>query len=525
MPEKHGILPFLKKNLIFFVFSLSLFIFIFVSIFKINLLDEGFLIYGSIQILEGKLPYQDFFIPYTPGFFYLHAVIFKVFGVNILYPRIIQDFILAFMGVVIFVLSKKIMSENFAVVSSLIYITCVIPQIFPWPGWYAIFFGFLAIYFIIRFIEENSQYVYLSYSGIFTVFSILFKQNVGILTLLSIMIFLFIQVFLRKSEYQKEITKFLAYIFGITLPVISTVLYLMYFSLSQNFLGDVYYHQINNYQYSMAIPFPEILNSTYSIPYLLVFYIPVIVFILSIIIVLGKFIGSKIEFSWNTDKKTQILILYILFGIFQFFEIYPRSDYPHLLYLMPPVCILLSYITCVGFTRFSEAPQGNKIMIKNILFTALCLSLIFILCSYNVLSFVHSLPSANGNSLYATERAVVITSAETKHELETVTDYVKLNTTSEDYIFVVPFDAMYYVLLDRNNPSRYNQFLTDFDRTQQKHVIKSLNEKDVRYVIYRNTQWMNFHDTAPEIDAYIKSNYTVDYTIGSISIYKSNILN
>jgi hypothetical protein len=521
MPGKHGILTYLKRNLVFLIFFISLFIFIFVSVFKINLLDEGFLLYGSIQISDGKLPYQDFFIPYTPGFFYLHAAIFKLTGINILYPRIIQDMILAFMGIVIFLLSKKIMSENFAVISSVIYVIGVIPGISPWPGWYALFFGFLAIYFVTRFIEKNSDYPSLFYSGIFTVLSILFKQNVGTLTLISIMIFLFIQSFLQKSEQKKEWSKFLAYLSGITLSVIPVVLYLNYFSLTQNFLDDVYYHQIDNYRYSMSVPFPGIINSNYSVPCLLVFYIPVIVFILSIVLVSGKIRASKNEFSGKTDGKTQILILYILFGIFQFFEIYPRSDYPHLLYMMPPVCILLSYITCAGYTRLSEAACGNKIKVKNILCTALCVSFIFIICSFNILSFVLSLPPADGTSLYASDRAVAITSADTKHELEAVTGYITLNTTSQDYILVVPYDAMYYVLTGRDNPSRYNQFLTDFDKTQQEGVIKSLKEKNVRYIIYRNTSWMNFHDTAPEIDGYIQSNYAPDYTVGSISVYRS----
>src|SRR5215469_3955467 len=42
--------------------------------------DEGIVLQGATRILDGQVPYRDFFSFYTPGSFYLVAALFRVFG-------------------------------------------------------------------------------------------------------------------------------------------------------------------------------------------------------------------------------------------------------------------------------------------------------------------------------------------------------------------------------------------------------------------------------------------------------------
>src|SRR5437667_6829101 len=49
--------------------------------------DEGIVLQGAHRILNGQLPYRDFFTFYTPGSFYFTAGLFKVFGDSILVAR------------------------------------------------------------------------------------------------------------------------------------------------------------------------------------------------------------------------------------------------------------------------------------------------------------------------------------------------------------------------------------------------------------------------------------------------------
>src|ERR1700741_5207936 len=50
--------------------------------------DEGILLQGGQRILDGQVPYRDFFSFYTPGAFYLIAALFKVFGDSFVAARL-----------------------------------------------------------------------------------------------------------------------------------------------------------------------------------------------------------------------------------------------------------------------------------------------------------------------------------------------------------------------------------------------------------------------------------------------------
>src|SRR6266568_6076225 len=50
--------------------------------------DEGILLQGGLRILDGQIPYRDFFSFYTPGSFYLLAGAFKVFGDSFVVARL-----------------------------------------------------------------------------------------------------------------------------------------------------------------------------------------------------------------------------------------------------------------------------------------------------------------------------------------------------------------------------------------------------------------------------------------------------
>src|SRR5258708_35149545 len=49
--------------------------------------DEGIVLQGASRILDGQVPYRDFFSFYTPGSLYLVAVLFRVFGNSLAVAR------------------------------------------------------------------------------------------------------------------------------------------------------------------------------------------------------------------------------------------------------------------------------------------------------------------------------------------------------------------------------------------------------------------------------------------------------
>jgi hypothetical protein len=55
--------------------------------YELNPYDEGVIAYGAEQVLKGRRPGVDFYVPYSPGAFYAVAAAFRLFGVRLLVER------------------------------------------------------------------------------------------------------------------------------------------------------------------------------------------------------------------------------------------------------------------------------------------------------------------------------------------------------------------------------------------------------------------------------------------------------
>src|SRR3989344_3867084 len=54
--------------------------------------DEGWVLNAASRILDGQVPYRDFYFLYTPGSIFSVAFFFKLFGESILSARILALF-------------------------------------------------------------------------------------------------------------------------------------------------------------------------------------------------------------------------------------------------------------------------------------------------------------------------------------------------------------------------------------------------------------------------------------------------
>src|SRR5262245_40169703 len=73
----------------------------------LNIYDEGLRLYGADRVLNGETPYSDFFAYYGPGEFYFLALLFKVFGVQIIVARLAAVFLIALAAVSVFALARS----------------------------------------------------------------------------------------------------------------------------------------------------------------------------------------------------------------------------------------------------------------------------------------------------------------------------------------------------------------------------------------------------------------------------------
>ncbi|MFN0072028.1 MAG: glycosyltransferase family 39 protein [Chloroflexota bacterium] len=149
--------------------------------------EEGYFAYLASRVAAGDHPYRDFATPYTPAFFYLHALIFKVFGESLLWQR--AGVILArLVGAgLIYVLARRLAPARYAVLPSMTFLL-LDPSPVPWqthPSWYAAPSATAAALLALRYLDTG-RLILLAGAGAMIGVSFAFKQNVGLLTFLAV---------------------------------------------------------------------------------------------------------------------------------------------------------------------------------------------------------------------------------------------------------------------------------------------------------------------------------------------------
>ncbi|MCS7061749.1 MAG: glycosyltransferase family 39 protein [Anaerolineae bacterium] len=76
----------------------------------LNIYDEGLMVYGAVRVMDGQIPYRDFWGMYSPGQFYVLAGLFRLFGPSILVERWWDLLVRAALACVVFFLAWRLSS-------------------------------------------------------------------------------------------------------------------------------------------------------------------------------------------------------------------------------------------------------------------------------------------------------------------------------------------------------------------------------------------------------------------------------
>ena len=88
--------------------------------------DEGIVLQGAQRVLEGEVPYRDFFSFFTPGSYYWLALFFKVFGSSILVARAVLMVEGGLFSVLTYLLARRVCSRWSALLAAyFVTLTCV----------------------------------------------------------------------------------------------------------------------------------------------------------------------------------------------------------------------------------------------------------------------------------------------------------------------------------------------------------------------------------------------------------------
>src|SRR5690349_2641400 len=120
--------------------------------------DEGIVLQGASRILDGQIPYRDFFSFYTPGSFYLVAALFRFFGNSFLVARGSLAAIGALCSLVTYLLCRRVCSRSIsALAAALATMTGAAFRFLVLHNCYSTFFACLGVYAAVRLVETLSS--------------------------------------------------------------------------------------------------------------------------------------------------------------------------------------------------------------------------------------------------------------------------------------------------------------------------------------------------------------------------------
>jgi hypothetical protein len=162
--------------------------------------DEGTLSQSALRVMQGELPHSDFGEVYTGGLSFIHALAFRVFGVNLMSLRIcVFLFFLMWLPAVYYV-ALRFTSAAAAGVITLLAVAWSYPN-YPasMPSWYNLFFATFGVAALLRYLETRTRR-WLFIAGVCGGLSILMKV-IGAYYIAGVLLFL---AFYEQSESSEE---------------------------------------------------------------------------------------------------------------------------------------------------------------------------------------------------------------------------------------------------------------------------------------------------------------------------------
>ena len=180
--DRNGAAP---RLIAFLLFVVSFAYFLSFVHYGINLDDEGALLYKFERMADGQRPYVDFHLGYTPGVYYVHSTLQRLFDESITPGRIALAFTNSVSVALLALLVAPFLGPAGTLVAGLCYLAMppVNPGAFasfniPYPTWYCVTFFLAGLLACRGFIATPTPRRALL-AGLLAGVGFLFKPNIG----------------------------------------------------------------------------------------------------------------------------------------------------------------------------------------------------------------------------------------------------------------------------------------------------------------------------------------------------------
>lgn len=492
--------------------------------------DQGIMAVIGEGILNGKIPYRDFWEMASPAIFFTYALMFKIFGVSMAAIPITDTIVSMFTTFLIFLFAKTIWDKKIGYASSFLFAFFSSGIRLGMHAAGDVAFGTFwyvsqretfmlplitaSLFFIIVSERHKDISWQLILSGFLAGLSFVYKFP-SLIFFACVLAYLNLNHFSTKDhkEIKKIIIKNIVLTFGFILALIPFVLFFSIKGAMQE-MNDI----IFKYVYSVYGQLDHNALSTIKVGLRHTLFVAKENFILW-----GFFFASSIYIVFTDRTKENLLV--VLWGIASSLYVISHREFfgYHYLMILPPFSILAGYglVKTLG-TNFNFH-QLFTIEIRKTVIIFAALANIFIFTTLNHMHYTKFIFYITGK--ITKESYYNFFTAYPTHDYSfpadyKVSQYIIDNTDSDDLIFSLGgIESVIYFLTKRKSPSRfifswiifyYAHGKTKEAEIYRKELLDDLKTKIPKYII--TVRSLETFKQFTDIYKFINSNYRLEKT-------------
>ncbi len=500
------------------------------SDFPINT-DEGIILDGAVRVLNGEVPYRDFWHITLPGAIWLYALVFKIAGDKFIVARFVGYLFIAGQCILIYLIGKKISKKPvLPLCASIIFFLHIsIREVNCEPHIISVFFALLALFLLL----SNNSPLMSVLTGSALALSIMAQQNIGAAGLAGVLIIILMGRLRDNFNLKKYLKEVFLITSGLLLVFIPFLFYLIWTNSVKEATYTLFRWPFSNYigfnkypyLYAELTSIKEwLIRHGFSLHYLIdISPLIVLGFVPIILIPYIFFIALK--------ERNFLLLSVICYAIMLLFSVIPlRPDYTHLLFVSPLYFFLFFY--SAGY--FWKEAKNSKIKVLPRTLSSILLLVIFLSFLRSVLLYksMATTPELELN----TARGKVSITYHTPSWMYDVLRYIEGSTKKDESIFIYHWSPVLYFLTGRRNPTPFDTFKPIYNTDEQmQQIIEALKLYRPRLIIkdwyidpeaghpnrnmFPGVDWRTLLEKDP-VNKYIEQNYELQGYIGSFKIFR-----
>ncbi|MBU1614849.1 hypothetical protein KJ693_05985 [bacterium] len=421
--------------------------------------DEGIVLSGAWNLINGRKLYIDFFEFVAPGSFYLVFWAWKIFGVSYFVAKSLAIIIFFLILIGIYKISQEISKDKLNILPPLLFLLSSL----YWPlinhNTFNIFFIVWATYFFLKGFSYNSGNNFTA-SGLFSGLAILFLQQRGIVLLFSFASFLLVLFLKEKKLFWLKAN--LYFILSSLLPLLAFLNWPL-----KILWEDLIVFPSANYMEVGKVPFSLL------IIFLLVLYL--------------------MSWLFKEERSKKIWLLFYLQFLLLLSNI-PRADIYHLSLTLFPLYSILP----ISFKKIIPlSPRAKKCY-----YLIIALIVLIIISRSRLIIYINPFFHSQKDSK--------------------VISYINDNCQDSKYIYAGPFIPGIYFETRRLNPSPYSFLITNHHTKEQFLEAREAIKRHRPSCAVLNYGWatkFNYDKNNP-LDNYILDNYKLIFQDRGFLVYK-----